>query len=178
MSSNNMSSNCTDVAAPWTLRNGSAVAGASVLSALSLHPFASTPPPPADLTRHLIINQTGITTWVLNHSPYSESKVPILYGNSSDGWNAETTIHFASNKTVDIIMRIANDSMDMVSLNFYIPLCLPLSACLLSTDFYELQFCPYCFLPPTVASTWICPLWTTSTWSPFKWTSSILIFSK
>ena len=117
MSSNTTSSNRMDATVPWTLRNGSAVSGASVLAPLSLYPLSSNAPPrfSADLTKHLIINQTGITTWVLNHSPYSEPKTPILYGNSSDGWNAETTLHFPSNKTVDLITTIANDSMDIVS---------------------------------------------------------------
>jgi|FreactcultuFSWF8_1027224.scaffolds.fasta_scaffold00425_17 hypothetical protein len=99
------------------LVNGSAKGAASSLVAESLAPFERTPPPAgrAVETKHFNISQTDIVVWVVNGYPYSEPKTPIIYGNVSDGWNANTTLHMPFNSTVDIIMRIANDSMDNVS---------------------------------------------------------------
>ncbi|THW31058.1 hypothetical protein D6D22_10385 [Aureobasidium pullulans] len=96
------------------LVNGSAKGAASSLVAESLAPFERTPPPAgrAVETKHFNISQTDIVVWVVNGYPYSEPKTPIIYGNVSDGWNANTTLHMPFNSTVDIIMRIANDSMD------------------------------------------------------------------
>ena len=54
--------------------------------------------------------------WVVNGYPYSEAKMPIVYGHNSDGWNANTTLHMPYQSTVDILMRIASDSMGTVSL--------------------------------------------------------------
>jgi len=107
-----------DHASVWTLKNGSAIPGASTLDPLSLRPFANVIPPPgkADMTKVFAINQTGIVTWVIDSSSYTEPSRPILDGNSSDGWNVNTTLHLPFNSTVDIIMVIANDSMDTVSL--------------------------------------------------------------
>ncbi|KAJ5318538.1 CAZyme family AA1 [Penicillium atrosanguineum] len=98
----------------WMLTNGSAKQGTSVLNPLLLSPFASIDPPPgpANHTYAFTINQTDIVTWVVNGASYSESKVPIIQGNISDGWQANTTIHVPSNSTIDIIMKIADDSMD------------------------------------------------------------------
>lgn len=64
------------------------------------------------MTKVFNISQTGIVTWVINRGPYTEAKTPVLFGNSSDGWKANTTYHFPSNKTIDIVMSVAEDSMD------------------------------------------------------------------
>ena len=98
------------------LTNGSAKTNVSSINDAQLAPFDASPPrrTPSGETKIFTINQTGIVSWVVNGSPYSEAKTPIVYGPSSDGWNASTTIHLPSNATVDIIMRIANDSMDLV----------------------------------------------------------------
>ena len=113
----------------WTLKNGSAVSGASTLDPLSLRPFAKITPPlgKADVTKGFTINQTDIVTWVMDGHPYAEPSIPVVYGSSSDGWNASTTLHLPSNSTIDIIMVIANDSMDLVSsiIHSSLPKCVP-----------------------------------------------------
>jgi len=103
------------------LKNGSAVSGTSTLDALSLRPFAKDTPPlgKADITKVFMISQTDILTWVVDSHPYTEPSTPVLYGSASDGWNASTTLHLPFNSTIDVVMTIANDSMDLVSiLNF------------------------------------------------------------
>ena len=107
-----------DPASVWTLKNGSAISGASSLDPLTLHPYAKISPPAgkADITKVFAISQTDIVTWVIDGSSYTEASTPILYGKSSDGWNANTTLHLPLNSTIDIIMYIANNSMDTVSL--------------------------------------------------------------
>lgn len=105
-----------DPMSTWMLLNGSATANATTLDATSLQPFVSNAPPvgAADVTKHFTINETGIVTWVMDGYPYTEPAVPILYGNTSDGWLANTTIQLPINSTIDIILKIANDSMDMM----------------------------------------------------------------
>lgn len=107
-----------DPMSTWMLLNGSARANAMALNAASLQPFVSNAPPvaAADVTKHFTINETGIVTWVMDGYPYTEPAVPILYGNTSDGWLANTTIQLPINSTIDIILKIAHDSMDMVRL--------------------------------------------------------------
>lgn len=107
-----------DPMSTWMLLNGSATANATTLDATSLQPFVSNAPPvgAADVTKHFTINETGIVTWVMNGYPYTEPAVPILYGNTSDGWLANTTIQLPINSTIDIILKIAHDSMDTVRL--------------------------------------------------------------
>jgi len=99
------------------LVNGSAKSTAPELVIERLSPFEKYTPPstPADVTRFFTINQTDIIIWVVDEYPYSEPQTPIIYGNKSDGWAANTTLHMPYNSTIDIIMRIANDSMDAVS---------------------------------------------------------------
>lgn len=106
-----------DPSAVWMLTNGSTKNYASELNPHLLSPFTpiSPPPGPAAQTHAFTINQTGIVTWVVNDASYSEPKVPIIQGNVSDGWQADTTIHMPFNSTIDIIMRIADDSKDTVS---------------------------------------------------------------
>ena len=101
----------------WMLTNGSVIMNASTLDTTLLQPFKSNSPPSgtADMTKSFSINQTGIVTWVINRDPYTEASTPVLHGNSSDGWNADTTLHLPPNSTIDIIMAVAEDSMDMVS---------------------------------------------------------------
>ncbi|KAK9360812.1 conidial pigment biosynthesis oxidase PcArbB [Lipomyces starkeyi] len=103
-----------DSAAVWMLTNGSAKLGSSELNDQLLAPFESNMPPsaPADVTRFFTISQTDIVTWVVDGYPYSEPKMPIIYGNVSDAWTANTTLHMPFNSTVDIVMQIANDSID------------------------------------------------------------------
>jgi len=107
-----------DSASVWILKNGSAMMNASTLDTTLLQPFTSKSPPSgmADITKTFNISLTGIVTWVMSRDPYVEPSTPILYGNSSDGWNANTTLHLPSNSTIDIIMAVAGDSMDRVSL--------------------------------------------------------------
>jgi L-ascorbate oxidase len=100
------------------LVNGSAKADTSELDTTMLHPFEASAVPPstdADLTKSFMINQTDIVTWVVDRYPYQEPDVPVVFGGSSDGWLANTTHHIPFNSTIDIIMSIANDSMDTVS---------------------------------------------------------------
>ncbi|KAL2007605.1 hypothetical protein VTN00DRAFT_9043 [Thermoascus crustaceus] len=80
-----------DLADVWMLVNGSAKAKIPEFDPMSLRIFV---------------------TWVVDGSPYVEPKVPIIYRNASDGWPANTTLHMPLNSTIDIIMKIANDSMD------------------------------------------------------------------
>ncbi len=105
-----------DSASVYMLKNGSAILNASTLDTALLHPFQSNSPPPgkADTTKAFNISQTGIVTWVMNRDPYIEAATPVLHGNSSDGWNANTTLHLPANSTIDIIMAVADDSMDTV----------------------------------------------------------------
>ena len=99
------------------LTNGSAKLNSATLNERSLFPFEGNMPPttPATVTRLFTINQTDILTWVVDGDPYSEPKTPIIYGNVSDAWNANTTLKMPLNSTIDLILRIANDSMDTVS---------------------------------------------------------------
>lgn len=101
----------------WMLVNGSAKLSASELDDQMLAPFDGNAPPsgPSDVTQLFAINQTDIVTWVVNGQPFSEPQNPIIYGNASDGWNAATTLHMPGNSTIDLIMHVANDSMDTVS---------------------------------------------------------------
>ena len=101
------------------LVNGSAKPTASTLRPHDLGPFDLIAPPRNNdvATRVLNINQTGIVSWVVDRYSYSEAKVPVIYGNVSDGWNASTTLFMPFNTTIDLIMKVAPDSMDMVCLN-------------------------------------------------------------
>ncbi|KIW35951.1 hypothetical protein, variant 2 [Exophiala oligosperma] len=103
-----------DLVSPWMLVNGSATSGTVELDDQTLAPFTGNTAPSgaATVTRHFAINQTGIVTWVANREPFAEPARPIIYGSVSDGWNAATTLFTPANATVDIIMKVANDSMD------------------------------------------------------------------
>jgi L-ascorbate oxidase len=116
-SDNNPKDISDDQASVWMLRNGSATQNSAVLDAQILSPFEGNSPVsgPADVTHSLTINQTDVVTWAMDGATYQEADIPIVYGNVSDGWQANTTIHMPSNSTIDIIMSIANDSMDLVS---------------------------------------------------------------
>lgn len=105
-----------DASQTWMLVNGSAKPNIQTLDPASLSPFTSDPPSSgaAAVTKMFSISQTGITTWVLDQNPYSESSRPVIYGNSSDGWNVNTIIHLPYNATVDLIMIVAHHSMDQV----------------------------------------------------------------
>lgn len=105
----------------WMLLNGSAKAHAPVLKEERLAPLVPNMPPtaPADLTKVFTINQTDPVVWVVDKAPYSEAKTPVLYGNRSDGWNTNTTLHMPYNSTIDIIMQIANESMDTVCIDLW-----------------------------------------------------------
>ncbi|KAL2391842.1 hypothetical protein ABEF93_000073 [Exophiala dermatitidis] len=103
-----------DTALTWMLVNGSAKLNASELNSQMLAPYDGNVPPsgPSDVTKLFAINQTDIVTWAINGQPFLEPQRPIVYGNVSDGWNAVTTLHMPGNSTVDLIMYVANDSMD------------------------------------------------------------------
>ncbi|KID64078.1 Cupredoxin, partial [Metarhizium hybridum] len=98
----------------WMLKNGSAKSEASLLNPWKLAPFESNSPPSkaADRTQLFAINQTGVTAWVMNKAPFTEPRVPILYGAQSEGWLANTTIRMPSNSVIDIVMNVANESLD------------------------------------------------------------------
>lgn len=129
-----------DPASVWMLRNGSAKLNVSELDPAVLGPLDGNTPPSgtADLTKFFTISQTGIVMWVVDRSPYSEPTTPILYGNTSYGWQANTTIHMSFNLTIGIIMRIANDSMVKVGFSHPLPNLLWPAALKL---FYEPEIC-------------------------------------
>lgn len=106
-----------DPALPWALVNGSAKLTAAELDEQTLAPFDSSGPPsgPSAVTKLFAINQTDVVTWVIDGQPFSEPSRPIIYGNTSDGWEAATSLHLPGNSTIDLIMHVANDSMDTVS---------------------------------------------------------------
>lgn len=100
------------------LLNGSAKTAASILRSQNLAPFDRNPPPRhTNVTKSFNISQTGIVSWVVDRYAYSEPKRPVIYGNASDGWSANTTLHMPFNASIDLIMRIAPDSMDTVCLD-------------------------------------------------------------
>lgn len=107
-----------DPSMEWMMINGSAKPDTSVLNPSLLSPFESVSPPlgKADQTYAFTINQTDIVTWAMNGTPYIDAEIPIIQGNVSDGWNANTTIHLPFNSTIDVILRIANGTMDKVCL--------------------------------------------------------------
>jgi len=106
---------------PWMLVNGSAILGSVELEDQALAPFEGNTPPSggANITHHFAINQTDILTWVINEERFSEPARPIIYGSASDGWDAATTLHTPPNATVDLIIKVANESMDKVSSHIY-----------------------------------------------------------
>jgi len=101
-------------ALPWALVNGSAKLTAAELDEQTLAPFDSSGPPsgPSAVTKLFAINQTDVVTWVIDGQPFSEPSRPIIYGNTSDGWEAATSLHLPGNSTIDLIMHVLNDSMD------------------------------------------------------------------
>src|SRR4051812_4356516 len=106
-----------DATTIWTYTNGSAKAGAPLLDATRLSPFEdgyAPPSRPADRTLSFAINQSGIITWMVGEAPFREPNVPIIYGDVSDGWGSNTTMHLPINSTIDIIIRISDRSMDTV----------------------------------------------------------------
>ncbi|KAL1582284.1 hypothetical protein WHR41_09162 [Cladosporium halotolerans] len=104
-----------DTSGVHMLANSSARTAASILRRQNLGPFDRIAPPIHNnnvVTKNLNVSQTGIVTWVVDRYAYSEPKIPVLNGNISDGWNANTTLHLPFNATIDLIMRISPDSMD------------------------------------------------------------------
>lgn len=101
----------------WMLTNGSATSEHSLLNSRKLAPFESNSPPskPADKTQFFAINQTGVTAWEMNKAPFKEPKMPILYGAKSEGWLANTTIRMPADSVIDIVMNVADNSLDTVS---------------------------------------------------------------
>lgn len=99
------------------LLNSSTKPGQSTLNTSKLRPFDSIMPPRyTNATFNFDISQTGSVAWVVDRYGYTEPNTPILYGNVSDGWNANTTLHMPFNSSIDLLMRISPDSMDMVRL--------------------------------------------------------------
>ncbi|RSL98516.1 hypothetical protein CDV31_012583 [Fusarium ambrosium] len=106
-----------DPAKSWMYINGSAKPDAALLNPSTLSPFDSDNSPPSgqsDRTLSFVVSQTDIVTWVIDRAPFSEPDVPIVYGEISSGWASNTTIHLPINSTIDIIMKISNQSMDMM----------------------------------------------------------------
>lgn len=106
-----------DPAKSWMYINGSAKADAALLDPSALSPFDGHNSPPSgrpDKALSFVVSQTDIVTWVIDRAPFSEPDVPIIYGENSSGWNSNTTMHLPINSTIDIIMSISNQSMDMV----------------------------------------------------------------
>jgi hypothetical protein len=102
---------------PWIYINGSAKADAVLLDPSVLSPLHDDNSPPsgrADKALTFTVNQTDIVTWVIDSAPFKEPDVPIVYGEISSGWDSNTTIHVPINSTIDIIITISNQSMDMV----------------------------------------------------------------
>lgn len=101
-------------ASVWMLTNGSSKGDVAALNPSLLPPFDGNKPPSnaAGLTKSLAISQTGVTEWVIDGYPFAEPKTPILLGNVSDGWQANTTIYMPFSSTIDIISK---NSMDTVS---------------------------------------------------------------
>jgi L-ascorbate oxidase len=99
------------------LTNASATQNSALTDAQKLFQFEGNSPvtDPADLTHSFTINQIDIVTWLVDGATYVDVDIPIVYGHVSDGWQANTTLHMPSNSTIDIIMTIPNDSMDLVS---------------------------------------------------------------
>merc|ERR1712000_30665 len=66
----------------------------------------------------MVFCRTELQTWtecrVISDQPYSEPRRPIIYGNASDAWESATTLHLPGNSTVDLVMHVANDSMDVM----------------------------------------------------------------
>ena len=101
------------VGEPYMSINGSAKSDSVVLNESALNPFPPLPPPSvADVSFHFTINQTEPTVWVINSQPFVDPVVPILFGNTSDGWHANTTYFAPLNATIDLVISIANDSLD------------------------------------------------------------------
>jgi len=104
-----------DMGGVHMLANSSARAASATLRPQDLGPFDRISPPrhyDNVVTKNFNVSQTGIVTWVVDRYAYSEPKIPVINGNISDGWNASTTLHMPFNATIDLIMRIAPDSMD------------------------------------------------------------------
>ncbi|EXL89950.1 Cupredoxin [Fusarium oxysporum II5] len=92
-------------------------ADAALLDPSALSPFDGHNSPPSgrpDKALSFVVSQTDIVTWVIDRAPFSEPDVPIIYGENSSGWNSNTTMHLPINSTIDIIMSISNQSMDMM----------------------------------------------------------------
>ncbi|KAL9567382.1 hypothetical protein ACKAV7_008457 [Fusarium commune] len=111
-----------DPAKSWMYINGSAKADAALLDPSALSAFDGHNSPPSgrpDKTLSFVVSQTDIVTWVIDRAPFSEPDVPIIYGENSSGWISSTTMHLPINSTIDIIMNISNQSMDVVMARDY-----------------------------------------------------------
>ncbi|KAL6355451.1 hypothetical protein LRP88_11040 [Fusarium phalaenopsidis] len=100
---------------PWMYINGSAKADAALLDPSALSPFENDTAPPSGASNKSLsftVSQTDVVTWVIDRAPFMEPDIPLIYGENSSGWDANTTIHLPINSTIDIIMRISNESMD------------------------------------------------------------------
>ncbi|KAH7239745.1 Cupredoxin [Fusarium solani] len=100
---------------PWMYINGSAKADAALLDPSALSPFENGTAPPSGASNKSLsftVSQTDVVTWVIDRAPFMEPDIPLIYGENSSGWDANTTIHLPINSTIDIIMRISNKSMD------------------------------------------------------------------
>lgn len=101
------------------LLNGSAANSATMLDPSIVIPWEPPEIPPAaakhtKINQKYVVSQTAVDTWVVDNLPFQSPDVPLIEGNKSDGWRAATTKHFPGNTTIDIILQIANDSLDQM----------------------------------------------------------------
>ena len=102
-----------NIGTPSMSINGSANPGATAVDESKLNPFVPLPPPSvADVSLYFTINQMQPTVWVINSQPFVDPVVPILFGNSSSGWSANTTYFAPANATINLLVSIANDPLD------------------------------------------------------------------
>lgn len=100
----------------WTYVNGSAKTGVVELMPEMLEPFPGNPPPQGAAGKFVRfdIAMTMPTVWQVANTTFVEPVVPVLYGNSSSGFNANYTVHVPANTTVDVLMQVSPESMDLM----------------------------------------------------------------
>lgn len=108
-----------DIEAQYMLLNGTQRpndASIKTLQPAALSPFDQTvlPAMTSNITKVFAISQTEMTSWIISNASYVESTVPVLFGETSTAWVANTTLHIPRHTWVDIIMTIDSASMDQM----------------------------------------------------------------
>jgi len=114
----------------WMRTHGSAKVNSSTLSERLLSPLGGTMPPTTLATIHnTALHDIPSRCHDLGgkQGPVLRAEIPIIYGNVSDAWNADTTLNLPLTPTTALTLRIANDSKDTVSFT----LCFPATTSLL-----------------------------------------------